>query len=200
MVSLFSSLMESNFLFWRKSCAIRSIFNEYQWYLIGKRSGRDFFFFFCKWKILFLRTYGLMPFFLSRWNFSSRNASIRIRIFLKENLLADDWAVTRTLFQCQMGIRCPVLIDFQHLTAICSFVNLSLIWSNWLLPMYLYLLLWGMCEEECVAGRFGLFLKKSIICVLAVTWMWQYKKCGLQTCRVGEDESRIHLLVTLLCQ
>ena len=48
-VSLFSQ-MESNFLFWRKSCTVSIIFSEYQWYLIGKPMEEDFLSekFFCK--------------------------------------------------------------------------------------------------------------------------------------------------------
>lgn len=129
----------------------------------------------------------------------SRNPSIRIQIFSKK--VFGKWlSYDREIFHMPNGNGVPSS-HWLSVSNCCLFFckYLFLIWSNWLLPMYLYLLLWDMCKEECVVGRFGLFIKKSIICVLAISWMWQHAEYGLQTCKVGEDESRIHLLVTLLC-
>lgn len=127
------------------------------------------------------------------------NVSVRIlwKIFLKENF----WQVIE-LWQgsakWELGAQLSPTLSI--LTAICSFVNLSF-WSEVIcFCLCLYLLLWGLCEGVCVVGRLGLLIKKSIVSVLAARWMCQHAECGLQTCGVGEHQSRSHLLVTLLCQ
>lgn len=191
MVSHFSSQMKSDSLFWRKSYATDNIFGEYQWFLIIKPVQR-----LLPVKNYFVRTFGLMSFFLAENAGSvNRNASIRIQIFPREPL-ANDW---EDCFKCQMRISCPVLTSFQYLTAVCSFVNLIYIFLKQLASARVSLSpsvrhVWG----KMLLGGFELLIKKSIICVLAARWMWQHAECGLQTCR-GES-GRIHLLVTLPCQ
>lgn len=118
--SLFSQ-MESNFLLWRKSCTISSIFGDYQWHLTGGLVLEDFFLV----KNCSLTMFGLMTFF-SLFKLKLWNVSNRIQIFSERKLLANDWAVTG---RCQMGIRCPVLTAFEYLNCRLSFANLSF-WSE----------------------------------------------------------------------
>lgn len=105
--SLFSQL-ESNFLLWRKSCTISSIFGEYQWHLTGGLVQELFFFV----KNSSLTIFGLMTFFFLFLSCNCGMWATKYRFFSERKLLANDWAVTG---RCQMGIRCPVLTAFEHL-------------------------------------------------------------------------------------
>lgn len=107
-------------------------------------------------------------FFPLSWN-CGMSAS-EYRYFLKKTSGNAEAATGRR----QTEIRCPVLSAFwaSRLPFVLLLISFWSEKSNQIfLPGHLYLLLWGVCGGERVAGRFGLLMEENISCVMCRMWL-----------------------------